>query len=191
MRHLHTHRLARISTSSWLQSNWYASPWREEQWHVGRRRPSPALICPSPGIATDSIVAAVITTLAQFLEHADQCELLAGRLGRVARQQRFEHLCPSSELRSGLDLTFVFEGCLARPQHFADRVPRDPEVPRDLLDRLAFDEVLAPNPRNRFHNQHPLTTRFESKQEACNGHTSGGHFWTPIPRLRGLKLHAD
>jgi hypothetical protein len=29
--------------------------------------------------------------------------------------------------------------------------------------------------------------RFESKREAYNGHTSaqGGHFWTPIPRIRG------
>ena len=51
-----------------------------------------------------------------------------------------------------------------------------PLGPGDLLDRLALDEALAPNPRNRFHDQHSLTTRFEFKREACNGHTSGGHF---------------
>jgi hypothetical protein len=33
--------------------------------------------------------------------------------------------------------------------------------------------------------------RFESQREACNGHTSGGQFWTPIPRLRGSILHAE
>jgi len=66
--------------------------------------------------------------------------------------------------------------------------PGHAEVPCDLLDCLAFDEVLAPNPRNRLYDQHPLTTRFESKREACDGHTSGEHFWTPIPRLRGSKI---
>jgi hypothetical protein len=50
----------------------------------------------------------------------------------------------------------------------------------DLLDRLALDEVLAPNTRNRFHNQHPYA-RFELKWEAYDSHTSGGQFWTPIP----------
>jgi hypothetical protein len=38
---------------------------------------------------------------------------------------------------------------------FADRVPGHPQVPGDLLDRLPFDKVLAPNPRNRLHDQHP------------------------------------
>jgi hypothetical protein len=84
------------------------------------------------------------------------------------------------------------EDSLPRPQHLADRVPGHPEVPGDLLDRLALDEVLAPNPCNRLHDQHCLTTRFESKREACGGYTSGGHFWTPIPRFRGSKiLHAE
>src|SRR6516164_3969418 len=34
---------------------------------------------------------------------------------------------------------------------------------------------------------HPL----ESKREACDSHTSGGQFWTPIPQLRGSILHAE
>jgi hypothetical protein len=34
--------------------------------------------------------------------------------------------------------------------------------------------VLATNPRNRLHDQHPSTPRFESKRKACNGHTSEG-----------------
>jgi hypothetical protein len=46
--------------------------------------------------------------------------------------------------------------------------------------------MLAPNPRNRLHDQHPLSARFEPKWAACNGHTSGGQFCrTPIPQLRG------
>jgi hypothetical protein len=53
-------------------------------------------------------------------------------------------------------------------------IPGHLEIPSSLLDRLALDEVLASNPRNRLHDQHPLTTRFESKRVACNGLTSGG-----------------
>ena len=164
---------------------------REAQRNVSRRRRLSAVLGPSPGIATHRIVTAVIAPLTQVLEQADQGQLLAGGLGRIAGQQCVELFCPSPEFRSGLDFTLVFERRLARPQHFADRVSGHLQVPRDLLDRLALDEVLAPNPRNRFHDQHPLTTRFESKREACNGHTSGGHFWTPIPQLRGSKLHAE
>ena len=149
-----------------------------------------ALLGPPPGVATHSIIAAVIASIAQFLEQADQRELLTSRLGGIAGQQGIELGCPSSELRSGLDFSFVLERGLARPQHLADRVPGHLQVPGDLLDRLALDEVLAPYPRNRLHDQHPLTTRFESKREACYGHTSGGHFWTPIPQLRGSNLHA-
>jgi len=38
-------------------------------------------------------------------------------------------------------------------------VPGYPKIPADLLDRPALDEVLAPNARNRFHDQHLPTTR--------------------------------
>src|SRR6266481_9721777 len=42
-----------------------------------------------------------------------------------------------------------------RPQHLPHRVPRHLQVAGDLLDRLALDEVLAPDPGNRLHDQHP------------------------------------
>ena len=164
---------------------------RKAQRDIGRGRRLSALLGPSPGVTTHGIVAAVITPPAQFLEDPDQRQLLAGSLRRIARQQLVEFCCPSAQLRSRLDLTLILERRLTRSQDPADRVPGHLQVPGDLLDRLALDEVLAPNPRNRFHDQHPLTTRFESKREACNGHTSGGQFWTPIPRLRGSKLHAE
>jgi hypothetical protein len=115
----------------------------------------------------------------------DQRQLLAGRLGRVAGQQAVELRRPSPELRPWLDLALVLERCLPRAEHPPDRIARHPQVPRNLLDRLALDEVLAPNPRNCLHDQHPLTTRSGSKREACYGHTSGGQFWTPIPGSGG------
>src|SRR5271169_1351514 len=41
-----------------------------------------------------------------------------------------------------------------------------------VAGELPLDEVLAPNLRNRFYDQHPLGTRFESKREAGDSHTS-------------------
>jgi hypothetical protein len=40
-----------------------------------------------------------------------------------------------------------------------------PSVTRDLLDRLALDEVLAPYPRNRLHDQHSQApASFQARQ---------------------------
>jgi hypothetical protein len=69
----------------------------------------PALLGPSPGVATNGIVATLIAPLTQFLEDPDQCQLLTGGFGRVASQQRIEFYRPAAELRSGLDITLVFE----------------------------------------------------------------------------------
>ena len=62
---------------------------------------------------------------------------------------------------------------------------------RSPLDRLALEEMLAPNPTNRLHCQHSPTARFESKRAAHQAQLGGGQFWTPIPQLRGSKLHAE
>ena len=43
-------------------------------------------------------------------------------------------------------------------QHLAHRVARHLQLANDLLDRLPFDNVLAPDPPNRLHNQHPPAT---------------------------------
>jgi hypothetical protein len=94
---------------------------------------------------------------------------------------------PSSELRSGLDFWLVLEPRLARPQYLAHRVARHLQAPRDLLDRLTPDKVFGPYPRNRLHDQHPLTTRFELKREACSGYTSGV-ILDADPLLWGVKI---
>src|SRR5262249_55617159 len=97
----------------------------------------------------------------------------------------------SPQLRPRLDGSLVLEGGLSGSQYPADRVSGDPEVPCDLLDCLALDEVLAPNPRNCFHDQHPLTPAPNQSGKSARAHTSGGQFWTPIPRLTGSILHAE
>src|SRR5262249_43337152 len=139
----------------------------------------PMLLGPSLRIAAQRIVAAVIAAHAQVLEDPDQRQLLAGRLGRITFQQFVERTCPSTQLRSWLDLALVLERSLARPQHLTDRVPGHPETPCDLLDLLALNEVLTSNPCNRFHDQHSPTTRFESKRERIR------------PTCRGSILDAD
>ena len=128
---------------------------RKAQRDVGRSRRLSALLAPPSGVTAHGVVAAVIATPAQLFEDPDQRQLLASSLGRIRRQQSVELCCPSSQLRPRLDNTLVLERGLSRPQHLPDRVPRYLQVPGDLLDRLALDEVLAPNPGNRLHDQHP------------------------------------
>jgi len=123
----------------------------------GRRLP----MLPEPwsGISTHAVAAAVIASTAQILEDPDQRQLLASRLDRVPGKQPLELFRPSAELRSGLDLTLIPKGGLARPQNLADRVPGDMQVPREPLDRLALEEMLPPNPANRLHRQHAPAAR--------------------------------
>ena len=66
-----------------------------------------------------------------------------------------------------------------------------PSGPRDLSDRLAFDEMLAPNPADRLHCQHFPHRSLRIKASSASGPMGGGQFWTPIPPVRGSKLHAE
>ena len=82
---------------------------------------------------------------------------------------------------------------LTRPLQLLDKIsagrkPTPPEagadarlpLPRDLPDRLPLDEVLAPNPRNRLHDQHPPTTPLRIKAGSLQR-----------PHFRGSILDAD
>lgn len=163
---------------------------RKAQRDVGRSRRLSTVRTPSSGVTPHGIVATVVTAAAQLFEDPDQRQLLASGLGRIGRQHPVELCCPSSQLWTRLNRTLILERCLARPQHLPHRVPRYLQVPGDLLDRLALDEMLAPYPGNRLHDQHlrpPALLR--SRQR--NRPTLGGQFWTPIPRLRGSILQAE
>src|SRR5262249_14129845 len=127
------------------------------------RRRVAALLGPGPRVAAHRVVAAVIAAPAQFLEQPDQGQLLARSPGLVVCQKLVELVRPATQLRSRLDFTFVLKASLSRSQDLAHRIARHPEIPRDLLDRLALDQALTP----------------------------GGQFWTPIQRLRGSNFHAE
>ena len=87
-------------------------PRREAQRDVARRRRLSALLGPSPGVAPHGIVATVVTAPASVLEDADQRQLLAERLGRIAFQRFIEFSRPPPQLRPRLDVTLVLERCL-------------------------------------------------------------------------------
>src|SRR5205807_692073 len=96
-----------------------------------------------------------------------------------------------AQLRPRQDLPLVDKRRPSRPQDLAHRVPRHPQIPRNLSNRLAFEKMLPPNPANRLHRQHASPARSESEASSATDQDSGGQFWTPIPQLRGSKLHAE
>ncbi len=55
---------------------------------------------------------------------------------------------------------------------------------RDLLDRLAPDEELAPDPRHRLHDQHPLATQ-SPRSETAASHSEGVKIRRRSPLKRG------
>jgi hypothetical protein len=70
-------------------------------------------------------------------------------------------------------------GC-SRSQNLAHRVARHLQLAHDLLNRLAPDKVLAPDPADRLHNQHPPPPARVPKRVSLH-----------ITAQRGSKLDAD
>src|SRR6516165_3418221 len=83
---------------------------------------------------------------------------------RVGRQHSVKIGTPGPQLRQRLDPARILETGRARTQHLAHRVARHLKLANDLLDRLAFDKVLAPDPPIRLHNQHPPATHSRSPE---------------------------
>jgi hypothetical protein len=111
----------------------------------------PAFFAPPSGVAPHGIIAALVAAPAKFLKDADQNQLLASSLSRVPCKQFIEIGCPLAQLWKRLNFPIILEGRFSRSQHLSNRVPRNPQVPGDLPDRLAIGKALAPNPANRLH----------------------------------------
>jgi len=100
-------------------------------------------------------------------------------LKALIRQKSIEISAPIFELRPRLNLAIVGKRSLLRAKDLANRVPGNLQVPGDLLDRLALDEMFPPHPADRLHYDHPhhpLSTR-------------AGRL--PESHLRGSNLHAE
>src|SRR5438094_867962 len=191
MRGLHDHRHAAEQDDLVTPVELIGFPRGEGQRDVDRGRRVPARLAPPPGIAPHGIVAARIAAPAQVLEDPDERPLLTGRLGLVPRQQRVELGRPPAQLRPRLDVPVVRERRRPRPHHLADRIPRHAEIPSDLLDRLALEKIFTPNPANRLHRQHPPLPASDPTRAAHHASWQGGQLWTPIPPIRGSRLHAE
>src|SRR5512143_4336259 len=133
------------------------------QRHVGLRRRATPRHPPAPGIAAHRVVPALVAEAAQLLKQPDQRQPLPRGLRLVCRQHAVEIGLPRPELGPRLDLALILEGGGPGPQHPAHGVARHLEVAGDLLDPLALDVILPPDPADRLHNQHPPTTRLHPK----------------------------
>ena len=82
---------------------------REAQRHIGIRQRRDLLAPPVTGITTHRVVAAFVTEPSQCLEHSDQRQTLAARLGLIGSEQSVQLLSPCSETRHRLLLALVAE----------------------------------------------------------------------------------
>jgi hypothetical protein len=145
--------------------------WKDRKVPRSRCRP---VASPAPRISPHRIVSASITHPLQFLEDPHQRQPLAPGLAFVRLQQPLQVRRPRPQLRQRLNRPLIGERRLARAQNLAHRVARHAQVSHDLLDRLALDEKLAPNPCNRLNYRHPPTA--PGKSQKREHHTSGGQF---------------
>lgn len=57
-----------------------------------------------------------------------------------------------------MEVALIADRRLARAHHPAKRVPGYLQIPNNLLDRNASFQMIPTDPREHFHNQHPLNT---------------------------------
>src|SRR4029077_12403654 len=116
----------------------------------------------------------------QLLEYPDQRQPFTHRSRLIIRQHPVEIAVPCSQLRPRLHRPHVLKGRRSRSQNLPHRVPRQLQLTRDLLDRLALNTVLAPDPDDRLHNHHPPPPARHPKRVSL-----------PVIAKRGSKLDAD
>ena len=152
----------------------------EDQRHIGSGRCLLFLLGPRGRISPDRVIATVISSGPKFLEDPDAGQSFAlSASAHLPPASLSSFLLPWTDLRLRLDGALV--GMLGRTgsDHLAHRVPRDPQLPADLLDRLFVLKIRPPDLRNRLHNQHPTL---------CSPMISGGIIHISV---RGSFLDAD
>jgi hypothetical protein len=85
--------------------------------------------------------------------------------GLVLRQKHIEPLLKRSKPGQRLNRAAIIKRAFRRPDRLAHHLARQPQIPRNRLDRLPA-RVLPPNPNNRLHNQHPDLTTWKTRQPA-------------------------
>ena len=151
----------------------------EAQRHVGlRRRQQAPPAPPGPGIAAHRVVAAGVAQSRQVLVDPQQRQAIPARRPLVGLQTATELLHPRPKLRHRLDRALVRVRGRIAPHHLAYRVPGNPQITGELLDRNALHQMIPTDPRNRLHNKHLPPPR-PSNDGACSWtHSKGGQFST-------------
>ena len=128
--------------------------------HIGIRRCRSPGLRPSLGIASNGIVAALISKGANLLVNPDQCQPFPRGLALIGLKKPIDMLNPRADLRQRLVFALIDEVRLARPQYLAHGVARHMQLPCDLLHRPAMRMKGPANARDRIHSLqlplHPL-----------------------------------
>ena len=85
--------------------------------------------------------------------------------GLVLRQQHIEPLLKRPKPGQRLNLAPIIERAFRRPDRLAHHLARQPQIPRNRLDRLPI-RVFTPNPANCLHHQHPDLATWKTRQLA-------------------------
>jgi hypothetical protein len=110
---------------------------------------------PATRVAAHHVVATLVAKARGSLNRRISVRRFHAILPDVLRQQAIEISLSAPEPGTGLDLALIAERPVAGTHHATHRIARQIELVSQHLDRLAPDEVLAPYPADRLHNQHP------------------------------------
>jgi hypothetical protein len=135
----------------------------EAQRDISAGRRLPCCLRPTGRVSAHGVIAAIIAPVAQLLVDPDQRQSVALRSPRILGQHVVQFGPPGIDLRTRLRGAVIGELGRPRSNDLAHRVPRQPQLSADLLDRLAFDEMRPPDLRYRLHNQHPLIAPSRSR----------------------------
>jgi hypothetical protein len=155
VRHLHRHRRAVDQHDLVAPVELVGLAGCEAQGHICVYRRRGLVTLPAAGVAADGVVAAFVTPSAEILEDPDQRQAFAPGLAIIGSKQTVEVRLPRADPGKRLRPAFVVELRRLRPQNLAHDLPRDPQLPADLLDRLLLNEICAPDLGDSLHYQHP------------------------------------
>ena len=127
----------------------------EAERHIGRRRCLLGRLRPTGRIAPYRVIATVITSVAQFFVNPNQRQALPLGLPVIFGQHLIQIGSPGVNLGERLRRAVIAKLGCPRSHHLTHRVPRHPQLPANLLDRLPLDKIRPPDLRNRLHDHHP------------------------------------
>ena len=189
VRGLHPHRLARQHHLLVAPVELIRLARRKHQRHIhlrGRHRRAPAP--PRQRVAANRVISPSISKLGQRLEDPQQRETVPLLLPLIGLQTPLQLLHPRAQLRQRLNLALVAKRRLAASYHLPHRVPRQPQLPGNLLDRDALAQVFASDPRDRLHNQHLPPPRSSNQRGELLPSPGGGSILDADHPRKGVNI---